>query len=390
MSDLRVVVAGIPLSNPLVVSSGPLTYDGAAILRAWEAGAAAAVTKTITLVPSVNPTPHIATAGVKGSLLNSEKASDLPAEQWIEHELPMLRRSGKGVVIASIVGRKPDVEALAGPVARAGAHALEVVGHYFQGADLAEIAGRARELSGLPVMVKVSSNWPDLLETIQACIEAGVDGFTACDSIGPALAIDINTARPKLEGPYGFGWLSGAAIKPITLRVVAQIALRCRLPVFGVGGVSTAEDVIEMMMAGATAVQVHSAVHLNGLGWFKRTVKRLDSWLDARGYASVGEVHRAALPWLRDEEHCEPLEFSYDKTLCTKCGRCVTVCSYLARTMPEGEMHLQQELCRSCGLCVSVCATGALRLVDRREGLVSSSARLAGWLDAEGEGHNNS
>ena len=297
MADLSVRVAGIEFKNPLIVSSGPLSYCAEAILRAWDAGASGAVTKTITLHPAVNPTPHLVRADAAGSLLNSEKWSDLSAEQWIRDEIPALRASGGGVIIASVGHTVEDVEALAAPLADAGAHMLEVVSYRRE--DMAPSVRAAKTACGLPVFAKVSANWPDMLETVEACLCAGADGITAIDSIGPALAIDIETCRPRLDGPWGFGWLSGAAIKPIAMRVVAETALRRDMSILGVGGISRAEDVVEMMMAGAAAVQVHTAPLLGGLSWFGRTLKRLEDWLDTHSVNSIGDLRGAALPSLR-------------------------------------------------------------------------------------------
>ncbi len=163
------------------------------------------------------------------------------------------------------------------------------------------------------------------MDTVDDCLRAGADGITATDSIGPALATDIETPQPRLEGPWGFAWLSGAAIKPIAVRVVAEIALRWDVSILGVGGISKAEDIVEMTMAGATAVQAHTAPLLAGIGWIGKTLKRLNEWLDAHGIASVAEVQRAALPSLRPAEDARPLDFAFDPRACTECYRCVTV-----------------------------------------------------------------
>ncbi|GAB4405077.1 MAG: dihydroorotate dehydrogenase [Anaerolineales bacterium] len=360
MADLQVRIAGVTFRNPLIISSGPLTYNAEAILKTWREGASGAVTKTITLRPAINPTPHIARADAPGSLLNSEKWSDLPADQWIHEEIPALRAAGGGIIIASVGHTAADVEALASPLAEAGAHMLEVVS--YRSDDMAPAVRIAKASTGVPVFAKVSANWPDLLEIVEACLRVGADGITAIDSIGPALAIDIETRRPRLEGPWGFGWLSGAAIKPIAVRVVAEIALRWDVPILGVGGIAKAEDIVEMVMAGATAVQAHTAPLLHGPGWIGKTLNRLDQWLNAHGFPSVANARGAALPSLRDAEDSRPLGFAYDPETCTECGRCVAVCAYGALGLDNKRMERDRTRCRSCGLCASVCPTGALRI----------------------------
>ena len=365
MADLQVRVAGVTFRNPLIISSGPLTFNAEAILNAWRAGASGAVTKTITLHPAVNPTPHIARADPPGSLLNTEKWSDLPAEQWIREEIPALRRAGGGVIIASVGHTAADVGALAAPLAEAGAHMLEVVS--YNGADMAPAIRAAKAATDVPVFAKVSANWPNLMEIVEDCLRSGADGITAIDSIGPALAIDIDNRRPRLDGRWGFAWLSGAAIKPVAVRVAAEIALRWDVPILGVGGIGRAEDVVEMMMAGATAVQAHTAPLLTGLDWIGKTLKRLNAWLDAHGVASVAEISRSALPSLRDAEDSRPLEFRYDPDTCTECQRCTLVCAYGALRLAGKQMTRDRALCRSCGLCASVCPTSALRIAGKTD-----------------------
>jgi len=117
VADLTTNLAGLELENPFILASGPLSYDGAAILRAYRAGAGAIVTKTISLVPATNPIPHI--AQVSGGLLNTEKWSDLPYERWIEHEIPYAKEGG-ATVIGSVGLTPADVAVLARPISDAG------------------------------------------------------------------------------------------------------------------------------------------------------------------------------------------------------------------------------------------------------------------------------
>jgi len=355
MADLSVDLCGLSLPNPFVLASGPLTWNAEAIQAAFAAGAAAVVTKTIRPQATVNPVPHIADAG-RGSLLNTEGWSDFSAEEWLRRELPALRRRQGGVLIASLGHTPEEVAELAGPVAETGPDLLELVS--YRAEDAAPMVAVAREKASLPVLIKVSANWPDLLDVVAACLRAGADGVTAIDSIGPTLRIDVETGEPLLGS---FAWLSGRAILPISLRVVAQICQGHGVPVVGTGGVGQAEDAVEMVMAGATAVGVHSLPLLQGLGWFEKTLARLDRWLEARGHSRLADLRGLALPHLQEPVPHMPLAFSFDKETCTRCGRCVTVCAYGARELTAGgEMLLDEEICRSCGLCVTVCAPGAL------------------------------
>lgn len=354
MPDTSIALCGLNLKNPLILSSGPLSWNAEGIRAAFAAGAAAVVTKTIRPQATVNPVPHIAAVGHR-SLLNTEGWSDLPAKQWIELELPALA-DRDGILIASTGHTPTEVEALAAPLAQAGADILEVVS--YKAEDAAPMVATAKRSVSIPVLVKVSANWPNLLETVDACVRAGADGITAIDSLGPTLRVDVESGRPLLGS---FAWLSGAAILPVALGSVAAISLRHPIPVVGTGGVTRAEDVIEMLMAGATAVGVHTAPLLEGLGWFGRTLSKLQRWLADHGRARLADLRALTLPHLRAAASHKPLTFTFDAQACTECGHCVTVCAYRARQIAPGpQMVLDQERCRSCGLCVSVCPTGAL------------------------------
>ncbi|MBN1180049.1 MAG: 4Fe-4S binding protein [Anaerolineae bacterium] len=358
MADITTTLCGIPLRSPLILASGPLSWNAEGIRTAFAAGAAAVVTKTIRPDATVNPVPHIAAAG-RGSLLNTEGWSDLPARRWIEHELPALR-DRDGVLIASTGHTPAEVAELAAPLANAGADMLELVS--YRAEDAAPMVAAAKRAGDIPVLVKVSANWPDLVQIVGDCLAAGADGVTAIDSIGPALRIDVESGRPTLGA---FAWYSGESIRPIALRAVAQIRLAYDVPVVGTGGVARAEDVVEMVMAGATAVGTHTAPLLQGMAWFGKTQTHLDAWLEGHGHSDLAGLRGAALPHLREIVPHTPLRFAFDVDLCTACRRCVTVCAYRARQLQlDRRMALDETLCRSCGLCLTVCPTRALSLID--------------------------
>jgi dihydroorotate dehydrogenase/NAD-dependent dihydropyrimidine dehydrogenase PreA subunit len=399
MADLSVTLCGLKLKNPLILSSGPLSWNAEGIQAAFAAGAAAVVTKTIRPQATVNPVPHIAAVGHR-SLLNTEGWSDLPARQWIERELPALAHRD-GVLIASAGHTRHDVEQLAGPLAQAGVDMLEVVS--YKAEDAARMVVAAKSAVSIPVLVKVSANWPSLVDVVDACLRAGADGITAIDSVGPALRLDVRSGRPLLGS---FAWLSGAAILPIALWSVAAtasrpvfgeaatasrplsgeaatasrplfgeaatasrplfgeaaIGLRHPVPVVGTGGVARPEDIVEMVMAGASAVGVHTAPLLEGLDWFGKTLTKLERWLDDHGHSRLADLRGMALPYLQEAVSHTPLTFAFDSATWTQCGRCVSVCAYRARQLVPGPgMVLDRQRCRSCGLCVSVCPTGALQ-----------------------------
>ena len=360
MADMSTNLCGVMLPNPFILASGPLSYGAAGLIAATAAGAAAVVTKTIRRDAAVNPVPHIADNG-RGSLLNCEKWSDLDARQWIEQEIPRAKAGGVKVLIASVGGPAQDIPGLVGSVVEAGSDLVEVVGGYTNPAELVETIAEVARISRVPVLVKVNANWPDVADTATQCIGAGAQGITAIDSIGPVLRLDVRTGRPMLGGKNGYGWLSGTAIKPMALRVVADVARRNTVSLVGTGGVTTAADALEMLLAGATAIGVCSAAILRGLGVFQQLATDLGRLLDEYSYGSVAGASGVGLRYLPTEDTVNTLQFTFAPDRCSECGRCVTVCSYRARAMSGKGMSLNERICRRCGVCVSVCPTGALQ-----------------------------
>ncbi len=356
--DLSTKIFGIKMQSPIVVGSGPLGYGAEGLIRLHEAGAGAVVTKTIRDEPARNPYPHISETD-KNFLINAEKWTDISGEQWVHEEIPKAKDAG--VVVIASIGHTPDeIEHWLKPADEAGADFFEIVS--YQPDTIKPMAELAKRLTDKPVVVKISPNWSDATATARELLKMGVDGITAMDSIGPVLSIDIETARPLVAGKRGFGWLSGAGIKPIAMRYVAEIAASSSKPVIGLGGVMKADDAVEMLMAGADAVGVCTALILKGAEYIETLNKGIAKKLEQLGYGSIEEVSGAALPNLYEEEVFRKFEFYYKPETCIACNRCVVVCPYEARALDleTKEMRLDKFRCRYCGLCTSVCPTDAL------------------------------
>lgn len=355
MPDLCTTVGGLDLDHPLLLASGPLSCGAEAILRATRAGAAAAVTKTISCVPAVNPIPHI--ARFADGVLNAERWSDLDPSRWIDQELPRAKDGG-ATVIASVGLAPADVETLARPLELAGADALEVVS--YDGRALPEMVSAAVSRVRVPVFAKLSANWGDPVAVARACRDVGASAITAIDSIGPALRIDVERRLPILG--VASGWWSGSAIFPVALHVAADVARRVGLPVVGTGGVTDPDRVVEMLFAGAAAVGLCSLALTDGLEVFARLRDGLSERLSGLGIPSV----RSAIGALQAEDASKPAAtdgrtIRWNAERCTGCGACVRCCPYQARRAPTGALAG----CRICGLCLTVCPVKALALERR-------------------------
>jgi dihydroorotate dehydrogenase/Pyruvate/2-oxoacid:ferredoxin oxidoreductase delta subunit len=370
MANLSTELFGVTMPSPFILASGPLSYDATGLWEAYRAGAGGVTTKTLRLERAINPTPHMVvprSSNLRATLFNTEKWADLPWEQWVERELPALR-GHPGLLIASIGHTPAEGEVIAGPVAATGVvDAIECVAYTKD--TIVELVRAVRRHTDLPILAKLTFNWGDALyPAAEGALAAGANGFTAIDSIGPTLQIDIETGRPTIGGVGNKAWMSGAAIRPVAQAVVAELATRFPgIPIVGTGGIIQAEDAVEMTMVGASALGVCTAPLLRGLEWFERTHKALAAWLDGHGYGRLADLRGMALPYLHKVEDTAPLTFEFEPLKCTKCDLCVVLCPYDARLM-EGDKPksadlkqiLLEDRCRYCGLCVEVCKPGAL------------------------------
>lgn len=372
MANLQTNLFGVTMPSPFVLASGPLSYDATGLWEAYRAGAGGVVTKTLRLEAAINPTPHMVvprSSNLRATLFNTEKWADLTWEQWVAKELPAMA-GHPGMLIASIGHTAAEGDVIAGPVAATGVvDAIECVA--YTKATIVDLVRVVRQRApNIPILAKLTFNWGDeLYPAAEAALAAGATGFTAIDSIGPTLQIDIETGEPTIGGVRNKAWMSGAAIRPVAQAVVAELATRFPdAPIVGTGGVIQAEDAVEMTMVGASALGVCTGPLLRGLEWFARTSEKLSAWLDSHGYADLTAVRGKALPKLHPVEDTRRLTFEFNPMLCTLCDLCVVLCPYDAREMGGGDKPktstltqiLDEDRCRDCGLCVEVCKPAAL------------------------------
>jgi dihydroorotate dehydrogenase (NAD+) catalytic subunit len=356
MTDLKTEVCGLRFLNPILPAAGPPVRDGAALLACAAGGAGGLVSKTISTRAARPPTPNMAEVGQ--GMINTELWSELPPEQWLETEYALARSAGLPLIV-SLGYTAAEIAELAPQVAPF-ADAVELSTHYI-GDDPEPMIGAvraARAVLDVPVLVKLSPHGHDMASAARLAADAGADGLVAINSFGPVLSIDIETARPRLGGPNGYGWISGPALKPLAVRCVRDVARAVDLPVIGVGGVTRGTDVVEMMMAGASAVGVCTAAILRGPSIFGRLASELASWLEAHGYGAAREIVGLA----RDSSWPtgDPRPPSVDVEACTGCGVCEMACAYGAIHVVDGRAALDGERCARCGLCVTRCRQQAI------------------------------
>ena len=362
MAKLSVSVCGLEFANPILPAAGPPSRDGATLQAAARGGAGGLVTKTVSVVPAVVPRPCM--AEIRGGFLNTELWSELAGEQWIETEYALARSTGLPVIIS--LGYTADQIRQVAPLVRPFADALELSTHYV-GNDIAPIVNAlnaAKAAVDVPVFIKLSPH-PNIQEIAVALEDARADGLVMINSFGPCMSIDLETGLPLMGSKEGYGWLSGAAIKPLAVRCIYDAARVVNIPIFGVGGIVNGRDVAEMFMAGASAVQVCTEAILRGPTVYARIARELDAFLEQHGYASVDEIKGLTIRKMaeRGAPQAERPP-NVDMERCSLCGLCEISCPYRAISTSESALLIDKHKCFSCGLCVSRCKRQALAMAQ--------------------------
>jgi len=374
---LKVNVAGMAFKGPVWVAAGPPGRDAAALIECAKGGAGGLVAKTISVEAAKVPRPCMArpSPALAGSMLNVELWSDLPPERWCapgsEGEYSRVRAAPEctGVpLIASLGYSASDVRALV-PRMDPLVDAFEFSCHYTDLAEIRALASALRESTRKPVFAKLSPHGHDLLALARELRSCGVDGFVVMNSLGPCLALDVESQRPLLGGPDGKGWLSGPAIRPIALYWVAQLAKTMPdVPIIGVGGVATWRDAVEFFLAGAWAVQVCTAAIYRGPRVFAEINEGIAAYLRRHGCSNVAELRGRALQHLPATANLVPSVSAVDTSRCVYCALCSTSCVFRAITVDRSakKWSVDADACYGCGLCTTVCPHAALTLVPRK------------------------
>jgi dihydroorotate dehydrogenase (NAD+) catalytic subunit len=288
--------AGLYLTNPTILASGIMGYSAESMNRIAKAGAGAVITKSVGREPRVgyvNPTVVQAQAG----LINAMGLPNPGIDVYVE-EIKFSKTILRVPLIVSVFGYSAeDYATVAKKAADAGADAVELnvsCPHVKQtGAEigqspklLSEVIEKVKAAVNKPLIVKLSPNVTDITILAKAAVEAGADALTAVNTL-KAIAIDAETMMPILNNVKG--GLSGAAIKPVALRCVYDIADAFDIPIIGCGGISNWRDAVEFFLAGASAVQIGTAV-AEDIVVFQSVTKGVETYLRKKHYGSVKEI----------------------------------------------------------------------------------------------------
>lgn len=399
MADLSVNFAGIKSPNPFWLASAPPTNMGSMIERAFDAGWGGAVWKTLG-EPIVNVSSRLASIDHGAmrmiGLNNIELITDRPLEVNLKEIYECKKKYPNHAVIVSLMVESKR-EAWHEIVKRAqdtGADGFELnfgCPHGMSERGMGSAMGQVpeytcmvtewvKEVSEIPVIVKLTPNVTNILPPGKAAMRGGADAVSLINTINSVMGVDIDTGVPfpNVNGMAAHGGYCGPAVKPIALNMVSELArdAEFNLPISGIGGISTWRDAVEFMLLGAGTVQVCTAVMHYGYRIVEDMIDGLNNYLDEKGFSSVNEIIGKSVPRVTDWGN---LDLNYKVVArvnpenCIKCNLCYIACedgAHQCFSFDENRFPIVDEHeCVGCNLCALVCpAPGAISMVRLDDG----------------------
>jgi len=393
MADLSIDFCGIKFKNPIVVSSIEPTNSLDKLKKCVDAGAAAAVVKTLTDTPPM----AVLTDHSKYAILNDNGRpihgkvprffvfysrsgySTTPYKEWIPYlkEAENYAEQNGAHIIGSIgAGSAEGWKDCARTVEDCGIKMTELnfgCPHPSQmektkagmliGQDpdiAAEITSIVAQSVGIPIVVKLTPQVTDLIEVARRVKEAGAAAVTVINRY-VGFAVDIESGKPYIGGAAGVG---GPWVKYLVLRAVHEIHSKLDIPIAGTNGIYDWREAVEFFMSGATLMQVGSVLMLKGYHHLGRIIKGINTFLDEHQYADIRSIVGLASRQAMSYEAlfaAKPLHAVIDYEKCTSCGNCARSCFYDAlETSGDKKVITRSENCIGCELCYNVCPVDAI------------------------------
>ena len=389
MADITSNFLGIKSPNPFWLASAPPTDKKINVLRAFEAGWGGVVWKTLgSQVKNVSSRYSAVNYGGQKMMgfNNIELISDRPLEINLKEITECIKLFPDRAIIVSLMAdnKKNSWHELIKKVEDTGAHGLELnfgCPHGMTERGMGAAVGQDPEIAKMvvewvmekatiPVITKLTPNVHSVVPTGKAVVEAGTNALSLINTIQSVTGVDLDTLvpNPYVAGKSVFGGYCGPAVKPIALKfltTIAQDSVTNKVPVSGIGGVSTWKDAVEFMLLGATNVQVCTAAMKHGFRIIEDMCEGMINWMDERGFKTVEDFIGLSV---NNITHWENLDINYhhiakiNQDKCVHCGLCYIACEDAAHQSinleygnPYNKYSIKEEECVGCNLCQLIC-----------------------------------
>ncbi len=401
MADLSTNFLGIKSPNPYWLASAPPTDKKINVLRAFEAGWGGVVWKTLgSQVKNVSSRYSAVNfnGGKVMGLNNIELISDRPLELNLREIRECLKEFPDRAMVVSLMADndRNSWHELIKKVEDTGAHGLELnfgCPHGMTERGMGAAVGQdpeiakmvvewVMEVATIPVITKLTPNVHSVVPTGKAVIEAGTNALSLINTIQSVTGIDLDTfvPNPYVAGKSVYGGYCGPAVKPIALKFLASISKNeatNKVPISGIGGVTTWKDAAEFMLLGSTSVQVCTAAMKYGFRIIEDLCEGLSNWMDEKGFKTIYDFIGKSVPTLT---HWEDLDINYhhianiDQDKCIHCGLCYIACEDASHQSisleygnPYNKYTIKEEECVGCNLCQLMCpVTNCITMVEHR------------------------
>ena len=403
MADLSTSFLGIKSPNPFWLASAPPTDKKYNVLRALEAGWGGVVWKTLgTQIKNVS-SRYSAISFNNTRVMgfnNIELITDRPLDINLKEIAEVVKEFPDRAMIVSLMAdnTREKWHELIKQVEDTGAHGIELnfgcphgMTERGMGAAVGQDPEIARmvvewvmEAATIPVITKLTPNVHSVVPTGRAAVEAGSNALSLINTIQSVTGIDLDTfvPNPNVGGQSAFGGYCGPAVKPIALKMLTTISqdpLTRKVPISGIGGISTWKDAAEFMLLGSTTVQVCTAVMKYGFRIIEDMCEGLSNWMDEKGFKTIYDFIGRSVPTLTN---WEDLDINYhivaniNQDKCIHCGLCYIACedaSHQSISLTYGKPYntyaVKEEECVGCNLCKIVCPVdNCITMVVQRKG----------------------
>lgn len=403
MADISANFLGIRSPNPFWLASAPPTDKKINVLRAFEAGWGGVVWKTLGSQVKNVSSRYSAVDYNGGRMMgfnNIELISDRPLDLNLQEIRECVRLFPDRAMIVSLMADndRNSWHELIKKVEDTGAHGLELnfgcphgmtergmgaaVG---QDPDIArQVVEWVMEVARIPVITKLTPNVHSVVPTGRAAVEAGTHALSLINTIQSVTGVDLDTfiPNPNVGGQSTFGGYCGPAVKPIALKMLTTISqdlVTARVPVSGIGGISTWKDAVEFMLLGATTLQVCTAAMKYGFRIIEDMCDGLTNWMDEKGFKTIDDFIGKSVPALTS---WDKLDMNYhivahiNQDKCIHCGLCYIGCedgSHQAINLSYGNPYntysIKEDECVGCNLCKLVCPVdNCITMTEQRKG----------------------